>query len=76
VVKVWIWKGDAAYKALNRLRKLLRDCVTNELAHAASRQLPGSLASGLLNPSPAFLRVSSFPAQTLISVVKLRRQAF
>jgi RNA polymerase sigma-70 factor (ECF subfamily) len=25
---------DAAYKALNRLRKLLHDCVTNELAHA------------------------------------------
>src|SRR6185295_6432272 len=25
---------DAAYKALNRLRKLLHDCVTNELTHA------------------------------------------
>lgn len=25
---------DAAYKALNRLRKLLHDCVTNEMAHA------------------------------------------
>src|SRR3954471_7237498 len=25
---------DAAYKALNRLRKLLHDCVTNELSHA------------------------------------------
>jgi RNA polymerase sigma-70 factor (ECF subfamily) len=24
---------DAAYKALNRLRKLLHDCVTNQLAH-------------------------------------------
>jgi RNA polymerase sigma-70 factor (ECF subfamily) len=24
---------DAAYKALNRLRKLLHDCVTHELAH-------------------------------------------
>jgi DNA-directed RNA polymerase specialized sigma24 family protein len=24
---------DAAYKALNRLRKLLHDCVTNELAN-------------------------------------------
>lgn len=24
---------DAAYKALNRLRKLLLDCVTNQLAH-------------------------------------------
>src|SRR5215218_3115437 len=27
---------DAAYKALNRLRKLLHDCVTNELADAQS----------------------------------------
>ena len=27
---------DAAYKALNRLRKLLHDCVTNELAHTHS----------------------------------------
>src|SRR4051812_6570968 len=25
---------DAAYKALNRLRKLLHDCVTHEIAHA------------------------------------------
>jgi RNA polymerase sigma-70 factor, ECF subfamily len=25
---------DAAYKALNRLRKLLHDCVTSELAHS------------------------------------------
>ena len=27
---------DAAYKALNRLRKLLHDCVTNQLAHSGS----------------------------------------
>lgn len=32
---------DAAYKALNRLRKLLHDCVTNELAHARA---PGGVA--------------------------------
>jgi RNA polymerase sigma-70 factor (ECF subfamily) len=24
---------DAAYKALNRLRKLLHDCVSNQLSH-------------------------------------------
>jgi RNA polymerase sigma-70 factor (ECF subfamily) len=24
---------EAAYKALNRLRKLLHDCVTNQLTH-------------------------------------------
>jgi RNA polymerase sigma-70 factor (ECF subfamily) len=32
---------DAAYKALNRLRKVLQDCVTNELSN---RQTEGGAA--------------------------------
>jgi RNA polymerase sigma-70 factor, ECF subfamily len=35
---------DAAYKALNRLRKLLHDCVTHELAHTHPAADSGGVA--------------------------------